>query len=258
MKRIAVIAAACLIAAPISAQTVATVNGQEISQQSMDSFVSLLVNQGATDSPELREQVKQEMIHRLVAVQAAEKAGIDQKEAVKQEIELARQGILVRALMADYLENNPVTDEQIQATYDELKNEQGQRQEHRVRHILVDDEEKAKQLIADIAANKISFEDAAKQESKDPGSGSQGGDLGWAASSNYVPEFAKAVEALKKGETTDTPVQSQFGWHIIRLEDSRNASFPSLESVKPQITEMLRQQQLAQFQDELMKNATIK
>ncbi|HLR78265.1 MAG TPA: peptidylprolyl isomerase [Burkholderiaceae bacterium] len=258
MKRIAVVAAACLIAAPVSAQTVATVNGQEISQQNLDGFVSLLVSQGATDSEELREQVKQEMIHRLVAVQAAEKAGIDKKDDVRQEIELARQGILVRALMADYLEKNPVTDAQVQSTYDELKDEQSKRLEYRVRHILVDDEKVAQDLIDDISSDKVSFEDAARQESKDPGSGANGGDLGWAAPANYVPEFAEAVEALGKGEMTDKPVQSQFGWHIIRVEDTRSASFPPLESVKPQIEEMLRQQQLASFQDELVKNATIK
>lgn len=258
MKRLAVIAAACVVAVPAFAQTVATVNGQEISQKSLDGFVALLVSQGAQDSEDLRTQVKQEMVNRLVAVQAAEKAGIDKKEAVQQEIELARQGILVRALMTDYLEKHPVTDAQVQAEYDELKKEQSKQQEYKVRHILVKEEQQAKDLIAAIKAGKITFEEAAKKDSIDPGSGQKGGDLGWSPASNYVPEFAQAVEKLKKGEMTDEPVQSQFGWHIIQVEDSRAAAFPELADVKPQIQEMLRQQQLAKFQQDLMEKATIK
>lgn len=258
MKRLAVIAAACVIAVPAYAQTVATVNGQEISQKNLDGFVALLVSQGAQDSEELRTQVKQEMINRLVAVQAAEEAGITKNEAVQQEIELARQGILVRALMTDYLEKNPVTEEQVKAEYDELKEEQSKQLEYKVRHILVKEQKQAEDLIAAISSDKTSFEDAAKQESIDPGSGANGGDLGWSPSTNYVPEFATAVESLKKGEMTEQPVQSQFGWHIIKLDDSRSTSFPELDDVKPQIEDMLRQQQLMQFQQDLISNATIK
>lgn len=258
MKRLAVIAAACIIAVPAYAQTVATVNGQEITQKSVDNFVNLLVSQGAQDSEELRTQVKQEMVNRLVAVQAAEKAGIAKDEAVQQEIELARQGILVRALMTDHLDKNPITDAQIQAEYDDIKKEQSKQLEYKVRHILVKEQKQAEDLIAAISAKKTSFEDAAKQDSIDPGSGAKGGDLGWSPASNYVPEFAEAVENMKKGTMTDKPVESQFGWHIIQVDDSRPVAFPEFETVKPQIEEMLRQQQLATFQDELIKNATIK
>lgn len=257
MKRLAALAAACVIAVPAYAQTVATVNGQDITQKNLDGFVALLVSQGATDSDELREQVKQEMVHRLVAVQAAEKAGIDKQEAVQQELELARQGILVRALMSNHLENNPVSDAQVKSQYDELKEEQSKILEYKVRHILVEDEKQAQDLIAAISSKKTSFEEAAKQDSIDPGSGANGGDLGWSPSDNYVPEFAQTVETLKKGQMTDTPVQSQFGWHIIQLDDTRPTSFPEFDAVKPQIEEMLRQQQLAAYQEELMKNATI-
>lgn len=258
MKRLAVIAAACVVAVPAYAQTVATVNGQEITQKSLDGFVELLVSQGAQDSDELRTQVKQEMVNRLVAVQAAEKAGIDKKDAVQQEIELARQGILVRALMTDHLDKNPVTEARVKAEYDELKEEQSKELEYKVRHILVKDEKQAQDLIAAISSGKISFEDAAKQDSIDPGSGANGGDLGWSPSGNYVPEFAEAVESLKKGEMTNKPVESQFGWHIVQVDDTRPTSFPEFDAVKPQIEEMLRQQQLARFQEELIKNATIK
>ncbi|MGB6102692.1 MAG: peptidylprolyl isomerase [Pusillimonas sp.] len=258
MKRLAVLAAACAIAIPAYAQTVATVNGQAITQDKLDQFVALLIEQGAQDTPELRTQVKQEMVNRLVAVQAAEKAGIDKQAAVKQEVELARQGILVRALMADHLKKNPVTDAKIQAEYDKIKGLQAGKQEYKVRHILVKEQKAADDLTAAIKAKKVSFDAAAKKDSIDPGSGQNGGDLGWAPSTNYVPEFAEAVEKLKKGQMTDKPVQTQFGWHIIQVEDTRDVKFPELAEVKPQIEEMMRQQQLAEYQDSLIKNATIK
>lgn len=258
MKRLVMFAAAIAIAAPVYAQNVATVNGKPLTQKQVDQFVSLLVSQGAKDSPQLREQVKQEMIGRMVAVQAAEKAGIDKQASVKQEIELARQGILVRALMADHLKKNPITDAKIQADYDTIKKEQAGRQEYKLRHILVKDEKAAQDLISQIKSKKITFAEAAKKDSIDPGSGAKGGDLGWGPSSNYVPEFAQAVEKLKKGQMTDAPVQTQFGWHVIQVEDARPVSLPELKDVKTQIEEMLRQDKLGQFQQELMKSADIK
>ncbi|MFA5489736.1 MAG: peptidylprolyl isomerase [Candidimonas sp.] len=258
MKRLAVFAAACTIAATAHAQTVATVNGKTISQAQLDQFVTLLVSQGAQDTPELRSQVKQEMVNRMVAVQAAEKAGLDKQNDVKQEIELSRQGILVRALMNDHLKKNPVTDAKIQAEYDEIKKEQAGKQEYKLRHILVKDEKTAQDILASIKSKKVTFDAAAKKDSIDPGSGQNGGDLGWAQAGNFVPEFAQAVQTLKKGQMTDKPVQTQFGWHIIQVEDSRPVTFPALADVKPQIEEMLRQQQLAEFQQQLIKSATVK
>ncbi|HEY9459306.1 MAG TPA: peptidylprolyl isomerase [Paralcaligenes sp.] len=258
MKRFVVFAAACAIALPVYAQTVATVNGQTITQASLDQFVSLLVGQGAKDSPELRAQVKQEMINRAVAVQAAKKAGLDKQESVKQEIELARESILVRALMADYLKKNPVSDAKIQAEYDTIQKEQANKQEYKLRHILLKDEKTAKDLTASIKSKKITFAAAAKKDSLDLGSGKNGGELGWAPTTNYVPEFAQAVEHMKKGQMTDKPVQTQFGWHIIEVEDSRPLKFPDLQEVKPKLEEMLRQQELAAYQESLIKAATIK
>lgn len=257
MKRLAVLAAACAIAFPLHAKNIATVNGQAISEEQLNQFVTLLVEQGAQDSPELREQVKQEMIHRLVAVQAAEKSGIDKRPAVKQELELARQGILVRALIADHLDKNPIDDAKVQAEYDKLKASQADRKEYKVRHILVKDQKEAEDLIAQINAGKIKFEDAATKNSIDPGSGKNGGDLGWGPATNYVPEFATAVESLDKGKMSDTPVQTQFGWHIIQVEDERPIEFPPLADVKPQLEEMMRQQQVVEFQKKLVEDAKI-
>jgi peptidyl-prolyl cis-trans isomerase C len=258
MKRLVTLAAALTIALPVLAEPVATVNGQAIPKEKLDQFVSLLVEQGAKDSPELRTQVKQEMVNRLVAVQAAEKAGIDKKPEVQQELELARQGILVRALMSDHLEKHPITDKQVQAEYDKFKKAQAGTKEYKLSHILVKEKADADALLADIKAKKITFEAAAKEKSIDPGSGKNGGDLGWGPATNYVPEFASAVEAMKKGQMSDAPVKTQFGWHIIKVDDMRDAKFPELDEVKPQIQEMLRKKALAEYQQDLMKKATIK
>ncbi|MCB5362470.1 peptidylprolyl isomerase [Pusillimonas sp. CC-YST705] len=258
MKRLATLTLAIAMAAPVYAQNLATVNGKAIPQKQFDELVALLVERGEADTPELRERVKQEMINGAVFVQAAEKAGLDKKADVRQELELARQSILAHALMSDYLEKNPVTDAQVQARYDEIKGAQADRQEYKLRHILVKDEAEAKKLIADIKGKKTTFEAAAKKSSIDPGSGQNGGDLGWGPVTNYVPEFAAAAEKLKKGEMTQEPVQSQFGWHVIEVEDTRALQFPALDSVRPQIEDMLRQQSLAKMRDDLMKSATIK
>lgn len=257
MKKLVMFAAACAISLPVYAQNVATVNGKPLTKAQVDQFVSLLITQGAQDSPQLREQVKQEMIGRMVAVQAAERAKIDRNEDVKQELELARQSILVRALMEDYLKKNPITDAEIKAEYEAIKKDQANRQEYQVRHILVAEEAKAKELIDQLKAKSISFDEAAKKNSIDPGSGQKGGELGWSQSSSYVPEFAKAVESLKKGEMSQEPIKTQFGWHIVQVDDSRAVSFPELAEVKPQLEEMMRQEKLGKYQQSLMEQAKI-
>jgi len=257
MKRFAMLIAAATLAAPIYAQNIATVNGQPITQEAYEQFVELLGTQGAPDSPELREQVKEEMINRLVMVQAAEKAGITNNPEIKTELELARQGILVRALMADYLEKNPVTEEKVRAEYDKLQQEQGEVLEYNVRHILVEDEATANDLQKQLNDKSASFEELAKAQSKDPGSAAQGGSLGWASADNYVAPFAQAVQNTPKGQMTDKPVQTQFGWHVIEVVDSRPIAFPPFEEVRTQLEEMMRQQELMQFQQKLRSEAKI-
>lgn len=146
MKRIVMLAAALVLVAPLHAQNVATVNGKAITQANVDQFVKLLVARGATDSPEMRDQIKQELINRQVMVQAADAAGIPKDPAVATELELARQGILVQALMADYLKKNPITEAAVQAEYDKLKKAEADKFEYNVRHILVEDEKTANEI----------------------------------------------------------------------------------------------------------------
>lgn len=256
MKRIVMFAAALALAAPIYAQNVATVNGKPITKANVDEFVKLLGTQGAADSPQLREQVKEELINRQVMVQAAEAAGLLKDATITVELELARQGILVRALMADYLKKNPITDAKIQAEYDKLKKAEDGKFEYEVRHILVEDEKTANDMQAKLKAKSAKFEELAKS-SKDPGSAEKGGNLGWAADSNYVEPFAKAVAATPKGQLSEKPVQSQFGWHVIEVLDKRPVEFPPLEQVRKELEQMMREQTLAAYQADLRSKAKV-
>ena len=143
----------------------------------------------------------------------------------------------------------------IKGEYDKFVKENGGK-EYRARHILVETEADAKALIAEIKKGG-SFEELAKKASKDPGSGANGGDLDWAAAGSYVPEFSDAMVKLAKGQMTDAPIKSQFGFHIIRVDDVREAQLPKLDEVKPQISQQLQQQKLAKFQEDLRAKAKI-
>lgn len=255
MKRIVSMMAACLIASPAFAENAAVVNGQAIPTAQVEEFIKIMTQQGAPDTPELREQVREELINRAIMVQAAEKADIAENPEVKTELELARQSVLIRGLFNDYLAKNPTTDEQLQAEYDKLK-AANQQEEYKSRHILVKEEQQAKDIITRLDKGE-SFEEIAQAESEDPGSGANGGDLGWASADSYVQPFGEALAQLEKGATTKTPVQSSFGWHVIHLEDTRTAEFPPLDQVKPQLEEMLRQQTLAKYQEELRTAAKV-
>jgi peptidyl-prolyl cis-trans isomerase C len=160
----------------------------------------------------------------------------------------------VDALRADFEKKNPVTEAEMKAEYDKVKAEAGTGMEYRARHILVEKEDDAKAIIAQIKGG-AKFEDLAKKSSKDPGSAANGGDLDWANPGNFVPEYSQAMTSLKKGEMTQAPVKSQFGYHIIKLEDTRQAQFPAYEEVKPQLEQRLAQMKLQKFMEDLRKSA---
>ena len=181
--------------------------------------------------------------------------GLDASEDFRVQIELARQSLLIRELFSDWQKKNPVSDAEAKDEYDKFKAANGGK-EYRARHILVEKEAEAKAIIASIKKGG-KFEDIAKKQSKDSGSGAKGGELDWANAASYVKEFSAAMVALQKGKMTETPVKSQFGYHIIRLEDSRDAEIPKFDDVKPQITQQLTQQKLAKYQEELRAKAKI-
>jgi len=195
------------------------------------------------------------VILREIFMQEAQKRGIAASDDYKTQMELARQTILIRALFADQQKKNPVTDAELKAEYDKFAAANAGK-EFRARHILVEKEDEAKAIIASIKGG-AKFEDIAKKQSKDPGSGANGGDLDWANAASYVTEFSQAMVKLDKGQMTETPVKSQFGWHIIRVDDVRQAKLPAFEEVKPQIAQQMQQQKMAEFQKSLRDKAKI-
>ena len=242
------------VAAPAYAQNVATVNGKAIPAAKVDQMVKQVVSQGQQpDSPQLREMVKKELIGREVMIQEADKQGFGTKAEVKAAIENARQSIIINAMLADYVKKNPVKDTEIKAEYDKYKTAMGEKEYHS-RHILVATEQEAKDIIAKLKAGG-KFEELAKV-SKD-GSANNGGDLGWMAPGKLVKPFADAMMALKNGEITQTPVKTEFGFHVIKLEESRATKLPTLDEVKGQVAEALQQRKIAAFSDELTKKAKI-
>jgi len=244
-----------MVALPSFAQNVATVNGKPIPASKVDQVVKQVVAQGkATDSPQLRDAIKKDLIGREVLIQQADKEGVGNRPDVKNAIDNARQSIMINAMLGDYVKKHPVTDAEIKAEYDKFKAQTGDKEYH-ARHILVGTEDEAKAIIAKLKGG-AKFEDLAKQ-SKDPGSAANGGDLDWASPASFVPEFSKAMTSLQKGQVTETPVHTQFGWHVIKLDDVRAAKVPSLDEVKQQIAESLQQKKVAAFRDELMKKAKI-
>ena len=248
---------AAFAAAPAFAQNIAVVNGTPIPKSRVDALVSQLVQQGQQDTPQLQAAVREELINREILMQEAARRGIATRPDVKAQIAVAQQTVVLRALIEDYVKANTPTDAEIKARYDEMVKQAGGGKEYHLHHILVESEAQAKDLIAKIKGG-ASFEDLAKQFSKDPGSGKNGGDLDWSSPHAYVPEFGAAAEKLKKGEMTDTPVKTQFGWHIIRLDDVRDVAPPPLEQVKAQISQQIQKDKLAAFEEGLRKKATVK
>lgn len=241
-------------ALPALAQNLAVVNGKPIPSSRADVMIKQMATQGQQDSPQLRTMVKEELINREILIQEADKLGLGTSAEVKNQLELARQSIVIRALVADYVKKNPVKDADLKAEYDKFKAQAGDKEYH-ARHILVEKEDEAKAIIAKLKAG-AKFEDLAKQ-SKDPGSAANGGDLDWASPASFVKPFSDAMVALQKGQITETPVKTQFGYHVIKLEDVRAAKVPTFEEVKPQIAEQLQQQKLQAYQQELRKKAKI-
>ncbi|RYH63794.1 MAG: peptidylprolyl isomerase [Alcaligenaceae bacterium] len=251
------VAAAVLgtVVLPVSAQNIAVVNGKAVPKERADALKQQVERSGRPVTPEVEGQIKDEVIAREVFMQEAQKRGLEGSADYKAQMELARQTILIRELFADYQKNNPVTDAEIQAEYDKFAAANSGK-EYKASHILVEKEEEAKAIIASIKKGG-KFADIAKKQSKDPGSGARGGDLDWANPGSYVAEFTEALVKLEKGKMTQTPVKSQFGWHVIRLDDVREAQLPKLEEVKPQVAQQLQQQKLAKFQDELRAKAKV-
>jgi len=254
----ALLVAGAIVSAPALAaekgKAFATVNGQPISQTVYNAFIAEQQAQGTPDSPELKEAIKEELVRREILAQEAKKKGMDKNPNIQGQIELAKQAVLIRAYLSDYVKTHPISEAQLKAEYELIKTNLGST-EYKSRHVLVEKEDEAKAIIAKLDKGE-KFSELAKQ-SKDPGSKDKGGDLGWSSPAAYVKPFGEALTKLKKGEYTKTPVKSDFGYHVIQLEDSRPATPPPFEQVKPQLQQRASQQQVENLVKELRGKAKV-
>lgn len=234
--------AGCLVLAqPLGAQGAdIKVNGKTIPEQRVELFVRNLVAQGREDTPELRKIVRDELVNRELLAQEATRRGLAKNQDVSTQIEITRQDILAGALMREVTRGQSVSDDAVRKEYERLKEKLGGR-EYRARHILVENENEAREIIAQIKQG-AAFEKLASEKSKDPGSKARGGELGWSPAGQYVKPFGDALARLKKGQMTESPVRTPFGWHVIRVDDERAAQVPSFEQVKPSLQQRMQQQ----------------
>ena len=224
-----------------SDKPLAVVNGHPIPAL-YGELVKREMAQGQPDSAQLDARVRESLVNLELLSHAAVDKGLDKEPNLAAALDIRRKDQLAKAYLEDYVKTHPVTDAEIQAAYDKAKAEPMQ-PEYKAHHILVKSEAEAKKLIAELD-KKAKFEDLAKKYSIDPGSAKNGGALDWSDRRAFVPEFSDALASLKKGEITQKPVKTQFGYHIIRLDDTRTPKLPPLEAVRGEIVQQLQQQRI--------------
>ncbi|MDP2785155.1 MAG: peptidylprolyl isomerase [Sulfurimicrobium sp.] len=242
--------------APAAGDVAATVNGTAIGKNRVELLVKQRAGMGQPDSPDTRKSIIDQLAMQLIVSQEAIKKGLDKTPEVTDQIDLTKQSILANAFVQDYIKNNPVSDDMLKAEYDKIK-AQMTGSEYKARHILVEKEAEAKDIIAKLKKDAKQFGKLSKEKSKDPGSKDKGGDLGWFDPRSMVPEFGAAAAKLEKGKFTLEPVKSQFGYHVILLEDSRPLQIPPFEQVKPQLSQQVQQQNLKKLVDDMKAKAKI-
>ncbi len=219
--------------------TIATVNGVAVSKARGEFLLNQQIARGAPDNDQTRAMIREELVNREVLAQEALRAGVAKLPEVQMQLDMARQELIVGAYLREWAKKNPPSDAEVQKEYDRVKALQGDRQ-YRARHILVDSEDKAKGMIAELKKGGR-FEELAKKNSTDTGSADRGGDLDWNVPSAYDKLFADAMVKLEKGKFTDVPVRTRFGFHVIQLDDVRSMKFPELTEVKPRLQQQLMQ-----------------
>ena len=252
--------AALLTGALLSASALAagnafvTVNGVAVSQNTANIFIAEQKAQGAPDTPEVKNALRERLIQRELLIQEAKKAGLEKKPEIAAQAEAARQNVYVNAYLQDYVKKNPISDAQLMAQYETIKTQLGNT-EYKARHILVVAEADAKAIIDNLKKG-AKFDELAKQ-SIDPGSKDKGGELDWASAGNFVKPFSDALTALTKGKYTETPVKSDFGYHVIMLDDTRPLTVPAFEEIKPRLLQQAQGQQISRMVDALRAKAKV-
>jgi peptidyl-prolyl cis-trans isomerase C len=242
-------------AAKSTTPPVATVYGKAISTEFFDEFLAAATGQPADKAtPEQKSQLLEQLLNMSVAAHAAETDGLAKDPAVQARLDMVRLQVLAEAAGQKFMKEHPSTDAEIRAEYDTQV--AAMPKEYLARHILVDSKETAESLIRELQAGG-DFAALAKKESKDESTAVKGGELDPFRLEHMVPEFSDAVLALKKGETTQTPVQTKFGWHVIRLEDVRSPAAPEFNEVKDRVDMLVKRKKLQAHLEELRKSANI-
>ena len=240
----------------VASPAVATVNGKVINQRTVDLIVKQGASSGRADTPEARKAIIDQLSLQMVVTEEAVKKGLDKSPEVTDQLEAIRTSVLANAYVQDFIKSNPVSDDALKAEYERIKATVTGK-EYKARHILVAKEAEARDIIARLKKDLGAFAKLAMDKSKDPGSAAKGGDLGWFDPRGMVPEFAAALSKMDKGKSSDEPVQSQFGYHVILLEDTRPIEAPPLDAVKAQLSQQLQQQNVQKHLDALKAAAKI-
>lgn len=246
------IAIAAAAASPAAIAQVAKVNGTTIPQARADALLREVMAQGRQDTPELRKMIKDRLIESEIMSQEAVRMGLNKNPEVSAQIELSRQNVLVNAYVNEMARRNPATEDAMKKAHERFKDSPAAN-EYRSRHILVASEAEAKTIITQLKGG-ADFAKIAAEKSRDEGTKTKGGELDWAVPATYVRPFAEALARLKKGETTEAPVQSNFGWHVIRLEDIRPVSY---ESLKPQLQQVVQRENVQKAVADLRAKAKV-
>jgi peptidyl-prolyl cis-trans isomerase C len=233
----------------------ATVNGKAIKQTWVDYITKDAIARGQKPGDGLRNAIINELVGSELAYQEAQKQGLDKSQEYVVNTELSNRKILVNMFLQDFMKKNPVSEADTKAAYEDYKKEMGDK-EYSARHILVKTEAEAKDIIAQLKKGD-DFAKVAKEKSLDPGSKEKGGDLGWFSPAGMVKPFSDAVVGLKKGDVTSTPVQTQFGWHVIKLVDTRATQVPSYDKVKDGLERTLQQRKLEKMMLDLKAKSKI-
>jgi peptidyl-prolyl cis-trans isomerase C len=232
--------------------TIAKVNGVAVPRSRQDLLMQQQGARGMPDNDQTRAMVREELINREVLFQEAQKSGVGKRPEVQAQLDMARQEVMVSAYIRDWAKANPVSDADVQKEYERAKAQTGDK-EYKARHILVETEEQAKSLIAELKKGG-KFDELATKNSKDPGSAQRGGDLDWNVPGTFDKQFSDAMVKLDKGKYTEVPVHTRFGFHIILLDDVRPVKFPALNEVRPRISQQITQQKI----DDLVKSLRAK
>jgi peptidyl-prolyl cis-trans isomerase C len=234
---------------------IATVNGVAVPRARSDVLMQQQASRGMPDNDQTRAMVRDELINREIIAQEAQRSGFTKDPEVQAQIDMARQEALVGAYIRDWVRKHPVTDAEVQKEYERVKAQAGDK-DYKARHILVETEEQAKSLIAELKKG-AKFDELATRNSKDPGTAQRGGDLDWNVPGQYDRQFSDAMVKLEKGRYTETPVRTRFGFHIIQLDDVRAVKFPALNEVRQRLSQQIAQNRIEELVKSLRAKAKV-